>query len=375
MKEGGNQMISSFHRPTKAIIDLNAISENIKVVQKHIPQGKKSFAVVKANAYGHGAVKVAKHVHSLVDGFCVSNIDEALELREADIEEAILILGVVMPDEVPLAVKCNISIAVASLEWLELALSEGISLKGLKAHVKVDSGMGRIGVRSLDDAEKLIAGLKKAGAEVEGIFTHFATADEVDQTKFNEQLQFFTNLVNNLSDKPTLVHASNSATSIWHSETIFNAVRLGIVIYGLNPSGTELALPYPLKPSLRLESVLVHVKEIAPGSSVGYGATYVAKEKQFIGTIPIGYADGWTRDLQSFSVLIDGQFCEIVGRVSMDQITVRLPKNYPLGTQVVLIGHEGDHEISATDVARKRKTINYEVLCLLSDRIPRYYEW
>lgn len=368
-------MISSFHRPTKAIIDLNAISENIKVVQKHIPQGKKSFAVVKANAYGHGAVKVAKHVHSLVDGFCVSNIDEALELREADIEEAILILGVVMPDEVPLAVKCNISIAVASLEWLELALSEGISLKGLKAHVKVDSGMGRIGVRSLDDAEKLIAGLKKVGAEVEGIFTHFATADEVDQTKFNEQLQFFTNLVNNLSDKPPLVHASNSATSIWHSETIFNAVRLGIVIYGLNPSGTELALPYPLKPSLRLESVLVHVKEIAPGSSVGYGATYVAKEKQFIGTIPIGYADGWTRDLQGFSVLIDGQFCEIVGRVSMDQITVRLPKNYPLGTQVVLIGHEGAHEISATDVAQKRKTINYEVLCLLSDRIPRYYEW
>ena len=125
---------------------------------------------------------------------------------------------------------------------------------------------------------------------------------------------------------------------------------------------------------MHLESVLVHIKEIAPGSSVGYGATYVAKEKQFIGTIPIGYADGWTRDLQGFSVLIDRQFCEIVGRVSMDQITVRLPKNYPLGTQVVLIGHEGDHEISATDVAQKRKTINYEVLCLLSDRIPRYYE-
>lgn len=186
-------------------------------------------------------------------------------------------------------------------------------------------------------------------------------------------MAFFTNIVNNLSEKPALVHASNSATSIWHSETIFNIVRLGIVMYGLNPSGTDIALPYPIKPALSLESALVHVKTIPAGATVGYGATYTAQKEEYIATVPIGYADGWTRDLQGFSVLVNGQFCEIVGRVSMDQITIRLPEKFPIGTKVTLIGQEGDKAISATDLAQKCGTINYEVLCLLSDRIPRFY--
>ena len=366
-------MISSLHRPTKALIDLGAICDNIEAVKANIPEGKKAFAVVKANAYGHGAKKVARAVHHLVDGFCVSNVDEALELREAGIEETILILGVIMPNEVALARDYDITLTVASQEWLDLANEQGISLKGVNVHLKVDSGMGRIGVRSLEEAESLMANLKKAGANVEGIFTHFATADEADDTKFNEQLAFFTNIVNNLSEKPALVHASNSATSIWHSETIFNIVRLGIVMYGLNPSGTDIALPYPIKPALGLESALVHVKTIPAGATVGYGATYTAQKEEYIATVPIGYADGWTRDLQGFSVLVNGQFCEIIGRVSMDQITIRLPEKFPIGTKVTLIGQEGDKAISATDLAQKRGTINYEVLCLLSGRIPRFY--
>ena len=366
-------MISSLHRPTRALIDLGALCDNIETVKANIPEGKKVFAVVKANAYGHGAKKVAQAVHHLVDGFCVSNVDEALELREAGIEETILILGVIMPNEVALARDYDITLTVASQEWLDLANEEDISLKGVNVHLKVDSGMGRIGVRSLEEAESLMANLKKAGANVEGIFTHFATADEADDTKFNEQLAFFTNIVNNLSEKPALVHASNSATSIWHSETIFNIVRLGIVMYGLNPSGTDIALPYPIKPALSLESALVHVKTIPAGATVGYGATYTAQKEEYIATVPIGYADGWTRDLQGFSVLVNGQFCEIVGRVSMDQITIRLPEKFPIGTKVTLIGQEGDKAISVTDLAQKRGTINYEVLCLLSDRIPRFY--
>ncbi|MCO4470662.1 alanine racemase [Streptococcus infantarius subsp. infantarius] len=366
-------MISSLHRPTRALIDLGAICDNIETVKANIPEGKKVFAVVKANAYGHGAKKVAQAVHHLVDGFCVSNVDEALELREAGIEETILILGVIMPNEVALARDYDITLTVASQEWLDLANEQDISLKGVNVHLKVDSGMGRIGVRSLEEAESLMANLKKAGANVEGIFTHFATADEADDTKFNEQLAFFTNIVNNLSEKPALVHASNSATSIWHSETIFNIVRLGIVMYGLNPSGTDIALPYPIKPALSLESALVHVKTIPAGATVGYGATYTAQKEEYIATVPIGYADGWTRDLQGFSVLVNGQFCEIVGRVSMDQITIRLPEKFPIGTKVTLIGQEGDKAISATDLAQKCGTINYEVLCLLSDRIPRFY--
>ena len=144
-------------------------------------------------------------------------------------------------------------------------------------------------------------------------------------------------------------------------------------MYGLNPSGQVLELPYELKPALTLESAIVHVKTVPAGACMGYGATYQADSEQVIATVPIGYADGWTRDMQNFSVLVDGQLCPIVGRVSMDQITVRLPKLYPLGTKVTLIGADGDQEITATDVAVYRGTINYEVVCLLSDRIPREY--
>lgn len=367
-------MISSYRRPTKALIDLEAISANISVVQAHIPQGKKTFAVVKANAYGHGSVAVSQHIKHQVDGFCVSNMDEALELRQAGIAKMILVLGVVMPDEVAIAKDYDITLTVASLEWLALAEKLGANLAELKVHIKIDSGMGRIGFRSLEDANQAITQLTEAGAKVEGIFTHFATADEADNRKFNQQLVTFKAIIDGLDVCPELVHASNSATSLWHSETIFNAVRLGIVMYGLNPSGTYLELPYDLKPALSLESALVHVKELSAGDQVGYGATYASQESEWLGTVPIGYADGWTRDMQGFSVLVDGQECEIVGRVSMDQMTIRLPRQYKLGSKVTLIGRQGNQEITATAIAQKRGTINYEVLCLLSDRIPRMYD-
>lgn len=169
-------MISSLHRPTLAKVDLSAISENIEQVVSHIPKQVQTFAVVKANAYGHGAVEVAKHVSKQVDGFCVSNLDEALELRQAGIEQPILILGVVLPDGIPLAIQENISLTVASLEWLALAQKQELDLTGLTCHIKVDSGMGRIGVRNLKDADNLIAGLKALGADVEGIFYSFCNS-------------------------------------------------------------------------------------------------------------------------------------------------------------------------------------------------------
>lgn len=366
-------MISSLHRPTVAIVNLQVIRDNIKQVQRHIPADKKTYAVVKANAYGHGAVQVAKAIDSDVDAFCVSNLDEAIELRQVGITKEILILGLTLTDQVELAIENDVTLTVSSMEWLEQAKMSKAPLNKLHVHIKVDSGMGRIGVRSLLEANALIAALLEEGVKVDGVFTHFATADEADADKFNQQLDFFTELVESLDYKPALVHASNSATSLWHSETIFNAMRLGIVIYGLNPSGSELNLPYPLTAALTLETRLVHVKTINTGDTVGYGATYSAKETEVVGTIPIGYADGWTRDMQGFSVLVDGQTCEIIGRVSMDQVTIRLPKFYPIGTKVTLIGQDGQLVISATDVAEKRGTINYEVLCVLSDRVPRLY--
>lgn len=276
-------MISSFHRPTVARVNLQAIKENVASVQKHIPLGVKTYAVVKADAYGHGAVQVSKALLPQVDGYCVSNLDEALQLRQAGIDKEILILGVLLPNELELAVANAITVTIASLDWIALARLEKKECQGLKVHVKVDSGMGRIGLRSSKEVNLLIDSLKELGADVEGIFTHFATADEADDTKFNQQLQFFKKLIAGLEDKPRLVHASNSATSIWHSDTIFNAVRLGIVSYGLNPSGSDLSLPFPLQEALSLESSLVHVKMISAGDTVGYGATYTAKKSEYVG--------------------------------------------------------------------------------------------
>ena len=364
----------SAHRPTVARVDLMAISDNVRQISAHIPAGTQKWAVVKANAYGHGAVAVAQHLESQVDGFCVSNIDEGLELREADIDKKILILGVSELAAVDLAIQHQIAYTVASLEWITQLLQQKTDLTGLTVHIKVDSGMGRIGFRSADDINQALVQLRQAGADVEGIFTHFATADEVEQDKFNQQLARFQGILAELDVCPRLVHASNSATTLWHSETIMNAVRMGDMIYGLNPSGRVLDLPYSLKPALTLESELVHVKKLPAGETVGYGATYTAEADEWIGTVPIGYADGWTRDMQGFSVLVDGQACPIVGRVSMDQITIRLPKSYPLGTRVTLIGRDGAQDITATDVAEYRGTINYEVVCLLSDRVPRIYK-
>ena len=366
-------MKASPHRPTKALIHLGAIRKNIQQMGIHIPKGTLKWAVVKANAYGHGAVTVATAIQDDVDGFCVSNIDEAIELRQAGLSKKILILGVSELEAVDLAKEYDIILTVAGVEWIQALLARETDLSGLTVHLKIDSGMGRIGFREASEADQAHALLQQHGARVEGIFTHFATADEASDTYFNAQLERFKTILSSMKEVPELVHASNSATTLWHAETIFNAVRMGDAMYGLNPSGEILDLPYDLTPALTLQSALVHVKTVSAGACMGYGATYQADSEQVIATVPIGYADGWTRDMQNFSVLVDGQACPIVGRVSMDQITIRLPKVYPLGTKVTLIGSDGDKEITATQVAVYRGTINYEVACLLSDRIPREY--
>ena len=366
-------MIASQHRPTRVIVEPQKIVNNIQTIARHLPQGTQVFGIVKANAYGHGAGQVALAIQDQVDAFCVSNLDEALELRTYGIDKSILILGVAESDYVALAKEAAISLTVASQDWVAQLLASNQDLTGLEVHIKVDSGMGRIGFRDAASINQAMADLQKAGALVTGIFTHFATADEADSGFFDQQLATFKTLLAQLDQVPDLIHASNSATSLWHADTVFSAVRLGAAMYGLNPSGRTLALPYNLEPALSIESQLVQVKTLPAGSHVGYGATYESQAEEIIGTLPIGYADGYTRDMQDFYVLVDGIKCPVVGRVSMDQVTIRLPRAYPLGTPVILLGQSGDARITATDIASYRGTINYEVVCLLSDRIPRVY--
>ncbi|AYG00583.1 alanine racemase [Lactococcus allomyrinae] len=367
-------MKSSPHRHTPAVIDLAAIQNNIKKFRKHIGTHPEIWGVVKANAYGHGSIPVSQAIHDLVDGFCVSNLDEAIELRNNLITKPILVLSGIVPDNVDIAASLNITLTAPSLEWLQLIVKEKADFSTLKLHIAVDSGMGRIGVRDAKEANDMIALADQYHIQFDGVFTHFATADEADDTKFNEQKMKFDKIVSALSRRPHYVHSTNTASALWHTNQVQDIERLGISMYGLNPSGTALELPFELEAAFSLKSELTHIKEIHAGDTLGYGATYRATENTWIGTVSIGYADGWTRDMQGFHVLVDGKFCEIVGRVSMDQMMIKLDKGYSIGTPVTLIGHDGDNEITAQDIAAWRKTINYEVLCLLSDRIHRVYK-
>lgn len=363
-------MIASTHRPTRIDIHLEAISNNLAAVMALLPKTTKALAVVKANAYGHGAVAVAKHLESGVAGFCVSNIDEALELRQAGITKTILVLGVVPAESVALAKKAGISLTIASLDWLEEAIQSHVDFSGVSYHLKVDTGMGRIGFRDGADVLAAIGQLDEHSAQFDGIFTHFATADERDETQFQSQLSIFKDILACLPYRPRYIHTSNSATALWHPEAVYDLVRLGDVLYGCNPSGHIRDMPIAVTPALSLTSEIVHVKTVPRGSAIGYGATYTSKDAVIIATIPIGYADGLTRDMQGFELLVADKPCSIVGRISMDQTTICLPKMYPIGTPVTLIGKGR----TVQDWADYRRSINYEVLCLLSDRIPRYYD-
>lgn len=366
-------MINSKHRPTNAIVNLKAIQYNIK---QEIKNSKSAaiFAVVKANGYGHGAYAVAKTaIASGAAGLCVSNLDEALDLRTQGITAPIIILSEIPYEYLDLAIENQITLTVASIHFLK-AIGENQSLNQLKIHLKIDSGMGRIGFRDLDElklAEQMILAYQ---IDLEGVFTHFATADEANETYFNQQIERFMVFKSALKTKPKFIHVSNTATTFWHHACDGNLIRFGIGMYGLNPSGHDLDLPISLKPALSLVSQLTYVKEMKPDEFISYGATYQTQENEWIGTVPIGYADGWLRRLQGFKVLVNGEFCEIVGRICMDQLMIRLPREFAIGDEVVFIGKSGKNYISAEDVASYSNTIQYEIICGLSDRIPRKYK-
>lgn len=366
-----------FYRDTWAEIDLDRVKDNVEGLRNHLPANVEIIAVVKANAYGHGDVQISNT--ALTAGatyLAVAFIDEALSLRRKGISAPILVLGASRPQDVRIAAKHNITLTVFQTSWLTEAQEVLSETDQLKLHVKLDTGMGRIGIRDNDELitlENLIKNDKRL--ELEGVFTHFATADELDTNYFYQQFSRFQEMISMLNDKPKYIHCSNSAASLRFAEANFNAVRMGISMYGLTPSlEMEAELPYQLNEVFSLHSRLIHVKKLLKGDKVSYGATYQAKQDEWIGTIPIGYADGWIRKLQGQEVLIDGMRMPIVGRICMDQCMILLPKEYPVGTQVTLIGEQKDETISVNEIAARAETINYEIPCIISNRVPRIYK-
>lgn len=366
------------HRDTVATIDLNAVYKNIQTCIQAIEPGQEVYATIKANGYGHGMLAVAQTaLEAGVTGFCVAVIDEALELIRAGWTVPILVLGNSRVEDVTLAGNTPIRLTVSSLEWVRQAYPLlKASRKKVYIHLACDTGMGRIGLQTVEELTA-IEDFVRQHEDVfvlEGMFTHFATADEENEEYLTKQRRRFAQFVNALERPLKYIHCSNSAFALWHHAETSAIVRYGIAIYGINPSNDTLALTQPLVPAMRLDTKIIHIKQMNEGDCIGYGATYTCSQGEWIATLPIGYADGWLRSYSGMDVLVEGMRCKIVGRICMDQCMISLPTYVPIGTRVTLIGENGGDFISAVDVARHAHTIAYEVVCSISNRVPRIYK-
>lgn len=371
-------MTVTFYRDTWAEVNLDAIAYNIEQIKQKLPQYSNIIAVVKANAYGHGDVEVAKK--ALVSGasmLAVALLEEAIKLRNANIEAPILVFGRVSPKDTPLAAEYDITLTFFQKDWIRDVKKLSLEHQ-LKLHMKWDTGMGRVGLRTEEELREIVEELKgHPNISLTGIYTHFATADESDLTYFEMQQARFEQLLrvfNIIWTKPVAIHTGNSAASIRFPEHMQHYIRFGIAMYGLYPSDLiKSEHKINLAPAFYLHSRLIHTKKIAPGESISYGTTYTATKDEWIGTIPIGYADGWIRKLQGIEVLINGKRMYTVGRVCMDQTMIKLDKEYPVGTKVTLIGKQGNEEIELDEIASYLETINYEIPCMIASRVPRIH--
>ncbi|MGL4820487.1 MAG: alanine racemase [Bacilli bacterium] len=370
-----------YRRPTYAAIDLDAIRHNVSEFKERVPNDTMIIAAVKANGYGHGAVEVARTaLKNGVTMLAVAMIEEAVQLRMAGITADILILGNTPPSAISLALQHNLIVTLHHPEWLQQVSESLTSQDRLRVHLKVDSGMGRLGVTTSEGLQAVLTLLRTCPAvQCEGVFTHFATADEADETYFERQVMRFDTLLSECvrslpNAEKLVVHSSNSAAAMRYRKQHRAAVRIGIALYGYYPSPhTKASTDYTLQPAMSLHSELVSVKQFSAAHGIGYGATHQTTEGEWIGVIPIGYADGWLRALNTADVLIEGRRYPTVGRVCMDQFMVQLDRPYPVGTRVTLFGENGGSKIEIDEVADRFNSINYEICCMIGDRVPRVY--
>jgi alanine racemase len=352
--------------PERALarIDTGAIERNCGRLAAAAP-GAVLCAVVKADGYGHGAVTAAEAaLRGGARWLAVATAAEARELREHGIEERILVMGALTRPELRAAVAAGADVVA----WTDELVEAAAALGGARVHVKLDTGMGRLGTKDPELARSLL------GAEVAGVMTHFATADEPGDALFHAQLERFEAFVERARrDFPGLVaHAANSAATLREPRAHFDMVRCGVGIYGMDPFGRDPA-EHGLEPALALESWLAAVRRFEAGEGAGYGQVWRAPEATWVGTVPIGYGDGWRRGFEGADVLIRGHRHPLVGRVSMDNVTVDLGPDpgAEVGDRVTLIGADGVERVLAEELAARLGTINYEVTCGLSARVRR----
>lgn len=355
----------TLYRDSVAVVNLKNMIDNINLVYKKT--NKPMMAVIKADAYGCGYQEVALSLkeHPYIAMFAVATLKEAIELRTLGIEKDILILGAIPrnKEDVELAIQYNITLTVFSLEYITL-LTSFITSMPLKVHIKLDTGMNRIGFKTKEELQQALSLMPTTLFSIEGIFTHFATADGSDDD-YHHQLNTFYKMIEGLDYK--YMHCCNSAAMMYHHETKTNLGRIGIAMYGIDPAGNDSK---ELKQVMSLYTKVAMVKKIDKDERVGYGLTYTASQEEYIATLPIGYADGIIRKNQGRNVYINGKYYPIVGRVCMDQMMIKVDQTVKIDDQVEIFGEH----ITLASMAKDLETIAYEIMCLITKRVERIYE-
>ncbi|WP_172253273.1 alanine racemase [Saccharibacillus deserti] len=404
--------MNAVYRDTRAEIDTGAIERNLSKIRRRFPTSVRLMAVVKANGYGHGALESARAAEAAGAGMLgTALLEEAVRLREDGITLPILVLTPVPPQYAELAAALDIRLTVTEADWFErreeLRLrrkpgeTHGIGQAGtadgarganaaspsnrtndgriaaadgppLHVHVKLDTGLGRIGLRSRAQWNRLVPWLKRGGIVVEGVFTHFATAGWADTSFVRLQYERFlamTEWMHASGLHPALIHCCGSAAALRFPEMALDMIRIGAAAYGFYPAA--LAPQWDLEPALTLRSALIQAKKVDAGDTIGYDRAYTARSGEWIGTVPIGYADGWSQIMGSGDVLVGGRRAPIVGRIGMDQLTVRLPGPCRAGDPVILIGSQGGERISCAEAASRAGIVPQEITASITERVPR----
>jgi alanine racemase len=368
-------------RPVWAEVNLDNLAHNMREIRK-ISKSKDIIAVIKADGYGHGALDIAPTL--LENGatkIAVAVLNEAIELRRGGIKAPIIILGFTPPSLIDMLLRYDIEQTVYSYE-LAKEISNMAQKKNKKAkiHIALDTGMGRIGFLPNDESVEDVYKISKLpNIIIEGLYSHFSTADEEDKTYTELQLKKFNEFYDKLIKKGIKInirHIANSAAIIDLPKSHFEAVRPGVILYGYYPSEEVSREKINLKPVMSLKTNIVHIKKLPAGEYIGYGRKFKTNRESIIATLPVGYADGYTRFLfEKAKVIINGSFAPVVGRICMDQCMVDVTdvKNVQLGDEVILLGEKDNLKFDADDIAKLIGTINYEVTCMISKRVPRVY--
>lgn len=372
-----NKISFENERKTAAIINLNNIRKNLKGIRQKVGDKVKICPAVKADAYGHGAVAISKMIENekLAEYLGVATVEEGIELRENGINLPILLFGVTFKDQLQKAIENNLTLTIVSLKTLEdtINISQKLNKKA-KIHIKVDTGMGRIGATASESIEIIKNAYKSENIILEGVFTHFPKSDEKDKSFSLNQIEIFKKLkkdVENLNINIPLFHMANSGAILDLPSSYFDMVRPGVMTYGYYPS-KETSESIKIYPSMKLRTEIAFIKKVKKGTPISYGGIFIAPKDCYIATVPIGYADGLNRQLSNrHDVIIDNKTYKIAGRVCMDQTMIYLEDDfYDIGTEVVFFDFD---KITISTVAEELSTIPYEVTCWISKRVKRYY--